>query len=420
MTDYERDLAAGGKPVLSDYEKDLAAGGTPVETPPQRPTDVIGRLKFAFQHPIESLKDEIPKAITGATAASEDALNGASLGAYRQLRDARTVPEALLNTAPPSARTLENERFNAEHPLVANAAEMAGAMTGGPKMLAEAGGAVLRPVARTIDNAIGRKALEMWTAPPKPAGLLRKGFNKVVERGVHAAIGGAIGGVPGAIASQVVSPLAHDLVETAGNKLVSSLAQRHLLRTAAAAAPKALPMALEDILAQTSPETVSARPALAPLASEPLPSPAMPPGAFGAPMVDEFGMPLTRGGPVNHPTVGGATNPGGLRPEVVRGQLALPPMPTAFSVYEPPPFRAGPMRPTIDVRPEIPGLHADVVRDAKALARAPVQETAMEEALGGDLAKSVRLLDELRAGKITAQQAIDAGLPPGIVAKALH
>lgn len=223
---------------------------------------------------------------------------------------------------------------------------------------------------------------------------------------VGAPIGAALGAKLGASGGRLA------------DRAVGALGQRHLLRTAAAA-PPIPPAELGAILAQTEP--AATRAPLAPLVHQPLPEPQLPPEMLRGPpsaSFDEFTRP---GGAAGHATIGGATAAGPLRADVPMAQLALPPMPpAAFAAYEPPPFTAGPMKPVIDVRPEIPGLHADVARDARALLRSPVQGPAIEDTLGADLAKNVRLLDELRAGEITAQQALDAGLPSAIVKKALH
>lgn len=429
MGDYDDLMAFGNatKDVAAktDPYADLMGWKTPESSPPAadsasgRPADFLGRLKFAAQHPIESLKDEIPKALEGGQAAADTILNTATLGAYRQVRDARNVPEALSNTAPPSARTLETARFNEAHPAIATGAELAGTMVGGPKMLAEAGGALLGPVVRAADNAIGRKALDIVTRPETPAGPVAKVLKKGAERIVHGAIGHSIGGVPGAIASQVASPYVHDAMVAAGDKITNRLASRYLrnLPRAAAADSGLLPLGSAtteefgrdllsaadapssghkvvqgaDIPSMFGIDLAGARQPLAPLVSRPPAIPTeLPPGFPRGPLLDDFtGAPVTNGGRLaplgNHATHGGATNPGGR----------LPPDLEAM-------FRA------------------DVARDAKAFAAAPPDAPAVNDVLGDRLAASVRILDDLRAGKITVDEAVKAGLPRGVAQRAVR
>lgn len=154
MTDLERALAAGAKPVESDLDRALKAGAKRVEAPPQRPKDFAGQARFMFQHPVESLEQELSSGYEGLKATADNALNGASFGAYRQLRDARSPKEALLGGAPASEQTQATERFNEEHPFTANATSTAGAMAGGPRMIAEGVGAVLGGAARVAPKSI--------------------------------------------------------------------------------------------------------------------------------------------------------------------------------------------------------------------------------------------------------------------------
>jgi hypothetical protein len=411
VTDLEAAVAAGAKPVTeeTDLDRALKAGATPVEAQHEdkvapyglsgvvsgdkggRPTDFLGRLKFAAQHPIESLKDEIPKAIEGGQAAADNILNTASLGVYHQFRDARDVKEALTNTAPASARTEETERFNAEHPVVKTGSELVGTLYGGPKMLAEAGGAVLGPVLRGADNLIGRKAADILARPATAPGPVSKFVKKALERGIHAVVGHSVGGVPGLITSQVLSPLAHDATAAIGskisdvvrNRVLSPMAQRYLSRTA--------PQLAEDSGLLMS-DAVPPRKPLAPLVST-----AKPDIERLAPYFDEItGQPLTNvGKPIysealkNHGTVGGATNPGGK----VAG---------------------------------LNSLRDDVMRDAKAATgeSMPKPGASPEVDVAMQLRGSLRILDELKVAKADgtltpkmAQAAVKAGLAPATVAK---
>lgn len=328
-----------------------------------RPSGFVDRLKFAVQHPIESLKDEIPRAYEGAQAAADNILNGASFGAYRQVRDARSVPEALLNTAPASSRTQATERFNAEHPIVANASELAGGLVGGPKMLADAGAVALRPVVKAVRGAAqaridaGKTFIPAGKAAGTAVGTMA-GHSAVpfVGAPVGAWIGSRVGGAAGGMADRAIGRIAGQA---------------------------ARPLAADSGLLLS--EAATRRP-LAPLV----------PGASRVPVEAYFdeitGQPLTNiGKPVysealkNHATVGGGTVPNGLRADVVRAAAAA---------------RAEAMPP--------PGPPARAAAD-------PLPDT-----LGADLAKTVGLLDDLRAGRITAQQARDAGLPSAIIAKALR
>jgi hypothetical protein len=214
------------------------------------------------------------------------------------------------------------------------------------------------------DRAIGRAAQARVSAGKSfvPAGTAAgTAAGTMIGHRAVPYVGAPIGAALGAKGGAALGRLA--------DRGVGALGQRHLLRTAAAA-PAVAPAELEAILAQTEPPP--ARASLAPLVPEPLPAPPLPRGAFGSPTFDEFGMPLTNPGQAsaNHATLGGAT---------------------------------------------VPNLRADVIRDAQAFRAAPPDP--VHDALGSQLAESVRLLDELRAGKITPKQALDAGLPPAVVAK---
>lgn len=355
---YEQLLAAGAEPVPG-HDPRAAARGMRPEPKPDEVDAILGDYgKHDVNRMLQGRKDLITtpedRVRLDDRRQREDPIKNDPLaGMIMQGIPAAGAGAAVagLTGVPILGNAVQGAMMDPDHPIRGAALNMVPGVPG---------------AVRQADNAIGSTALSRVNAgsslvpAAKAAGTAAgtiAGHSVVPYVGapIGAALGSKLGGAAG----------------RGADSIVGAIGRRHLLKTAAAAPPIA-PDVLADILAQTEP-----RAPLPPLAPQPGPAPAMPTGAFGAPMFDEFGMPLTKGGPVNHPTVGGATNPGGLR--------------------------------------------ADVVRDAAAFRAAPPEaQPGVESVLGDQLAKSVRLLDELRAGKITAQQAIDAGLPSGIVAKALH
>lgn len=239
--------------------------------------------------------------------------------------------------------------------------------------------------ARGADLAIGKAALA------RAGEKTFENAGKVAGAGAGATVGhkaaGFVGAGLGAGAGAKVGGAAGRLADRG----VEALADRYLARTAqlpagplytpptfpGAAPGRGGPIIDADMVhappAPGVPLQLGPASRLAPLVPSPRPQPASAPnGAFGTPFLDDFGVPVTRAGqggflPTDAPTGAGA----------------------------------GPLR-------------ADVVRDAAAFRRAPYDAQPVQDLLGDQLANSVRLLDELRAGKITAKQAIDAGLPSGI------
>lgn len=379
---YEQLVAAGAEPLVpkdagTDARRGVAGGMRPAVAPDDdielQPTEgPPGLLRKAFPRATERSRREDPISNDPLAALIVQGIPAAGAGAL--------LGGGVLGGAAAGAAS------DPEHPIRgALLGAAVPAVTGAPAAV------------RAADAAIGRAAV-------KAPSMVSAGESVGSATGAYLGYGG------GPVGSYVGHKIGSK-IGAAGGRLadrgIEALADRHLARTAqfprppayspptfpAEPLPRGGPIIDADIIHQPAapPAPLLLGPAaiplgpmtkpLGPLAPQPSPLPDLPPGAFGLPAFDEFGMPLTKAGPpaANHATVGGATNPGGLR--------------------------------------------ADVIRDA-AKARGETMPAPgppdVEGTLGADLAKSVRLLDELRAGKITAQQAIAAGLSPGIVAKVLH
>lgn len=409
MTDYERDLAAGGKPAMSDYERDLAAGGKPVgESSPTRPSDL----------PLRGMRPE-PKPDDAQLVIDQGNFATADRWKHKSPEDRRAVTDRNSPLASdPILQMMVGGAMAA--PLAAGAAALApaglgtlvgGVVGGGAESAMQGGdpvkGALLGAIpglpglARTADTAVGNAALRRVTgnqsfeAAGKMAGAglgATAGHHAagIVGAGVGAGIGTKLGGATGRLADRGVGALGQRrMIQMANEASPAGMSAAELDKLSALDIARTVDEGSRSVVPRGAPHRATGysadnppippRKPLAPLVSEPRsPATRVPNGALGTPFLDEFGVPVTKAGQ------------GGYLPTEAPTGVGKSP------------------------------LAADVTRDARRFsAETPPAPGPphVEDMLGADLAKSVRLLDELRAGKITQREAIAQGLPPGVAGR---
>lgn len=264
---------------------------------------------------------------------------------------------------------------NPDHPLVGAAVGVLPAVPG---------------LARSADEAIGRKAAEIATDPSRSlgAGKVASAVGKYAGKAAGGAVGHSVGGLPGAAVGQhyggKLGEQAAGKLAGAADKAVDALAARWLARQAPKAAEAAGVAAVPGLSAPVAPAAEAAPPMvrLQPLQHDPLPTPQ---GVRPPPMLDEIS-----GEPVTEVGQGGFLD---SEPVTAAGK---------------------------------PSLRADVAATAKGLKDAPYDaEAAPPDSVSEQLARSVQILGDLQkakaANKLTPtmiQGAIKAGMPPGAVSKA--
>lgn len=144
-------------------------------------------IKKAVAHPIERLKEipgELATAYNDIDHAAGNALNSATMGAYKFARDegpalARNIasgdPKKILfgnPEEPIGPGAIADAEWNAEHPLKSALGSAAGYATGLPKILGKAADTVVSPLASAFSKAVGSKIVTKLGAVPVAGPLL--------------------------------------------------------------------------------------------------------------------------------------------------------------------------------------------------------------------------------------------------------
>lgn len=437
---YEELMAAGAEPGDEKpkgkgltYEQLLAAGAEPVATHDPRP------LRGMRPDPKADEVDEImgdygKRDVRRTLQGRQDRITLPGAGEERDKRAVATDP---IHNDPLAGAILQGlVGYGAGAAATPIVGQLAGRMIGGAVSSPDdpLAGAALAAIpgvptaARNADRIVGNAAqarvaagksfVPAGTAAGTAAGTMA-GHAAVPY--VGAPIGAALGAKGGAMLGR------------AADRGVESLANRRVMQMAKAAPPAELPPGLFAEDAPPAPPTRaplqlgSAPIELGPISRAPVPTDYVGPRQLGPmpdPLFAQYTPPARPAGPMSVVQDAEIVRRTPLAPLVPQGptweQRMAPHLDEISGDLLTNAGKPSPLAPTHATVGGKTGVisKADIARDAAAFRAGAPEASPVNDVLGEQLAKSVRLLDELRAGAISIDDAVAAGLPRGVAQRA--